>query len=305
MSYSQRTGMFISETHTEATEWVFTVESVLAHGKTQFQEYQICQIPRFGKTLFLDFKIQSSLLDEHIFHECMSQPAMTLHPNPVKVFVAGGGEGATLREALKHNTVERAVMVDIDKELIDMVKIHMPEWHQGSFEDSRVELLHTDARKYLEETNEKFDVILSDLPDPLEGGPAVYLFTKEYFEICKNALTDDGVLALQAGCANMNYPDCMAACVKTVESVFPITRPYYGLMTTFMMPWGFVLGSKKYDPLELSEQDLQKRFEERNVKTKYYTPRFHQSVFTLPEYLVEAFRTGQVMTDEKPFIWTA
>lgn len=306
MSFSQRTGMFISETHTTAVEWCFTVEKMYFEGKTKYQEVQIAEVPRFGKTLFLDFKIQSSLLDEFIFHECMSQPAMTLHPNPKTVFVAGGGEGATLREALTHNTVERAVMVDIDKELIDMVREYMTEWHQGSFEDPRTTLLHTDARKYLEETNESYDVILSDLPDPLEGGPAIYLFTKEYFEICKRRLNPGGVLAIQAGCANLNYPDCYAACVKTLEDVFPIVRGYWGIMTTFLMPWGFVLASNDLDPLLLSEELIENRQRERGVSTKYYTPRFHKSIFTLPDYLTNAIDTrGQVMTDDKPFLWTA
>lgn len=141
--YQQATGLFVCETHTDAVTWDFTIERILVAGKSQYQEYQIVEIPVFGKTLFLDWKIQSSLLDEFIFHECMSQPAMTVHPNPKKVVVCGGGEGATLREALKHNTVETAVMVDIDEELIGFVKEHMPEWHQGSFEDSRTTLLHT------------------------------------------------------------------------------------------------------------------------------------------------------------------
>src|SRR5262249_50829505 len=124
---SQATGMFIAETHTEAVTWFFTISKMLHEGKTQFQTYQICEIPRFGKSLLLDYNIQTSIMDEYVFHECMSQPAMTVHPNPKKVLVCGGGEGATLREALKHNTVEQAVMVDIDRELVDMVKVHMPE----------------------------------------------------------------------------------------------------------------------------------------------------------------------------------
>ncbi|MFN8139863.1 MAG: fused MFS/spermidine synthase [Fimbriimonadales bacterium] len=306
MEFTQRMGAFVSETHTTAAEWCFTIEQIYHQKDTKYQQAMICEIPRFGKTLFLDFKIQSSLLDEFIFHECMSQPAMTAHPNPKKVFIAGGGEGATLREALTHNTVERAVMVDIDEELIDMVKEQMPEWHQGAFDDPRTTLLHEDARAYLERTDEKFDVILSDLPDPLEGGPAVYLFTKEYFEICKNALTDNGVLALQAGCANINYPDCYAACVKTVESVFPIVRPYWGIMTTFFLPWGFILASKSEDPLELSEADVAQRFAERGVTNRYYTPRFHHSAFTIPDYLNLAIEEkGFVMTDAAPFLWTA
>ncbi|HEY3780836.1 MAG TPA: hypothetical protein VGL56_07120 [Fimbriimonadaceae bacterium] len=308
--FSQQTGMFVAETHTEAVTWLFTIEKFLVEGKTKYQEYQIGEIPRFGKTLLLDYKIQSSLLDEYVFHECMSQPAMCCHPNPKKVAICGGGEGATLREALKHNTVEEAVMIDIDEELIDMVKVHMPEWHQGAFEDKRTTLLHMDARKYLEDNKgANFDVILSDLPDPLEGGPAMYLFTEEYYRICAEAMSEDGVYAMQSGCANENYPFCYASCMATLESmkdVFPYVRGYYGLVSTFMMPWGFILASKKHDPLELTEQKLMARLKEREVTNRYYTPRYHQSVFTLPEYLLRAIEEhGRVVTDAKPFVWTA
>jgi len=302
--------MTIAETHTEAVTWFFQVEKMILEGQTQYQTYQICQIPRFGKSLFLDYNIQTSLLDEHVFHECMSQPAMTLHPNPRKVCVCGGGEGATLREALKHNTVEEAVMVDIDRELVEMVKVHMPEWHQGAFDDPRTTLLHADARAYLEAAPKgSFDVILSDLPNPHEEGPALYLFTREYFQICADALGPDGVFAMQAGCANANYPGCLACCVRTLESlgdVFPFVRGYYGIVTTFMMPWGFVLASKRHDPLELTEEEIARRFAQRGVTTRYYTPRFHSSVFTLPEFLREAIeRQGRVVTDAEPYIWTA
>ncbi len=307
---TQNTGMFVCETHTEAAVWQYTVDKFLVAGKTPYQEYQICEVPRFGKTLFLDYHIQSSIMDEYVFHECMSQPAMMLHPNPKKVMVAGGGEGATLREALRHPTVEQAVMVDIDEELVNMVKEHMPEWHQGAFEDPRTTLLHTDARKYLAENKgANFDVILSDLPNPIDGGPAVYLFTKEYFQICADAMSEDGVFAMQAGCANENYPQCFACCHATLEAmkdVFPHVAGYYGIVTTFFMPWGFILASKKHDPLAFTLDQLEKRFKERNVVNRYYTPRFHHAMFTLPEYMHRAIEEhGRVLTDAEPYVWTA
>lgn len=308
--FSQSTGMFVAETHTTAVTWLFTVEKFLKEGKTQFQEYQIAEIPRFGKSLFLDYNIQTSLLDEHVFHECMAQPAMVLHPNPKKVAVCGGGEGATLREALKHNTVEHAVMIDIDEELIDMVRDHMPEWHQGSFDDPRTEMKFCDARKYLADSKGAgFDVILSDLTNPHEAGPALFLFTKEYYQICADAMSNDGVFAMQAGCANMNYFDLFACNMKTLESMketFPYVRGYIAFVTTFMLPWGFVLASKKYDPLELAEQEIAKRFAARGVTTRYYTPRYHAATFTLPDYLIEATKdVGRILTDSQPYIWTA
>ncbi|MEO7454059.1 MAG: fused MFS/spermidine synthase [Fimbriimonadales bacterium] len=310
MSFSQSTGMFVAETHTEAVTWFFTIEKMLLSGETQYQEYQICEVPNFGKSLFLDHNIQTSLLDEHVYHEAMSQPGMVTHPNPKKVAVCGGGEGSTLREALTHNTVEEAVMIDIDKELVDMVKEHMKEWHQGAFDDPRTTLLHEDARGYLEgQKGANFDVILSDLPNPHEDGPAVKLFTEEYFQICAEALSDDGVFVLQAGCANANYPYHFASCYKTLSEMketYPIVRGYWAHVTSFMMPWGFILASKKHDPLALSEADIAQRFAQRGVKTRYYTPRFHQATFTIPDYLYEAVEEhGRVLTDDAPFYWTA
>jgi len=235
---------------------------------------------------------------------------MTLHPDPQKVVICGGGEGATLREALTHNTVSDAVMVDIDEELVDMVKEHMPEWHRGAFADPRTKLIHTDARQWLvDHRGEGFDVILSDLPNPHEDGPAQLLFTREYFQICADAMSDDGVFAMQAGSANENYPACMASCIKTLESmrdVFPYVAGYYGIVSTFFQPWGFVLASKRYDPLALSVEEIEKRLKSRGVTNRYYTPRFHNALFTLPEYLVRAVETeGRILTDSEPFVWTA
>jgi spermidine synthase len=307
---SDATGIFINETHTTAAIWQYRIQKMLLEGKTQYQTYQICEVPRFGKSLFLDYNIQTSLLDEYVFHECMSQPAMTLHPEPKNVVVCGGGEGATLREALKHSTVTSANMVDIDEELVDMVKVHMPEWHQGAFDDRRTTLIHTDARQWLvEHKGANFDVILSDLPNPHEDGPGQLLFTREYFQICADALGDDGVYAMQAGSANENYPACMASCIKTLESmkhVFPYVAGYFGIVSTFFQPWGFVLASKKHDPLALTQEEISKRFAERGVSNRYYTPRFHQALFTLPEYLLKAIEEeGRILTDGDPFVWTA
>ncbi len=307
---SDATGIFINETHTSAAIWQYRVEKMLLEGKTQYQTYQICNIPRFGKSLFLDYNIQTSIMDEYVFHECMSQPAMILHPNPKKVLVCGGGEGATLREALKHNTVKEAVMVDIDEELVDMVKVHMPEWHQGAFEDPRTTLLHCDARGWIaDHKGHGFDVILSDLPNPHEDGPGQMLFTREYFQLCAEAMSEDGVFAMQAGSANENYPECMVSCIETLESmkeVFPYVAGYFGIVSTFFQPWGFVLASKKYDPIALLNETIAERLAARGVSNRYVTPRFWQALFTLPEYLIEAqANSARILTDAEPFVWTA
>ncbi|MBI3953344.1 MAG: methyltransferase domain-containing protein, partial [Chloroflexi bacterium] len=176
---------------------------VLAARRTAYQQLEIVDTASFGRALFLDGKVQSAELDEFVYHEALVQPAMALHPRPERVLVIGGGEGATLREALRHPTVKRAVMVDIDAEAVAACREYLPAWHQGAFADPRVELLHRDARGYLEETSELFDVIIVDVTDPLAGGPAYRLFTQEFYRLARGHLGAAGAIAVQAESADL------------------------------------------------------------------------------------------------------
>jgi spermidine synthase len=217
---------------------------VLAYKRTQYQELCIVRTEAFGKELFLDGICQSSERDEFIYHETLVQPAMLAHGAPRRVLVLGGGEGACLREVLRWRTVERAVMVDLDAEVVATCRAHLPEYHQGSFDDPRVELLHTDAVAYLEAVTEPFDVIISDMTDPVEDGPSTFCFTQEYFARIDRALSDDGVLTLQAGplspveiALHAKVLRSMTRSMKSVES-YVCNAPIYG------RPLGFALGSR-------------------------------------------------------------
>ena len=165
------------------------IEEVLYRGKTRFQFAEIIRSGSFGKLLVLDGKIQSSEADEFIYHEALVQPAMLTHPHPRTVFIAGGGEGAVLREVLAHKTVKRAVMVDIDEEVVALCQKYLPNYSQGAFQDKRTELVHTDAREYLAKSRELFDIIIIDLPDPIEEGPAYRLYTREFYQLVRDRLT--------------------------------------------------------------------------------------------------------------------
>jgi len=136
------------------------IEEVLYSGRTKFQSIQIIGTGSFGKCLVLDDKVQSAEVDEFIYHEALVQPAMITHPSPETVFITGGGEGATLREVLSHQTVKRAVMVDVDEGVIAACKRWLPNYSRGAFEDKRAELKHVDAREYLAKCREAFDIIM-------------------------------------------------------------------------------------------------------------------------------------------------
>jgi len=278
------------------------LEEVLYSGQTKYQSVQIVRSANFGLCLVLDGKIQSSEADEFIYHEALVHPAMITHPEPETVFIAGGGEGATLREVLSHNTVKRAVMVDIDEEVIALARKYLPDHNRGAFSDARTELYHLDAREYLEKSSDKFDVIIIDLPDPIEEGPAYRLYTREFYEIVFNRLGNDGLITVQAGSASLNELLNLTAVNNTLRSIFPIVTTYTTDMPCFGGPWGFCTASKKYDPRQLTIDEINARISRRSLTAlKFYDGTTHQGMFSLPLFLRNALaKQSRLITDKEP-----
>jgi len=279
-----------------------SIEEVLYTGQTRFQSAEIIRTGSFGRCLVLDGKIQSSDADEFIYHEALVQPAMITHPHPEKVFIAGGGEGATLREALFHNTVKRAVMVDIDEQVVALCQKFLPNYSCGSFEDKRTELLHVDARDYLSKSRELFDIIIIDLPDPIEEGPAYLLYTKEFYQMVRDRLTENGIISVQAGSASLTELLNFSAVYNTLKSVFSVVCPYQTDVPCFGGPWGFCLASPKLNPVTLSTAEVDKRISTRHLtRLKFYDGLTHQGIFSLPKYLREELsRKTKLITDNEP-----
>ena len=276
-----------------------SIEEVLCSGRTQFQSIEIIRTGSFGKCLVLDSKIQSSEIDEFIYHEALVQPAMLTHPRPEKVFIAGGGEGATLREVLFHKTVRSAVMIDIDPEVIAICQKYLPEYPQGAFEDKRTELRHVDARDYLVKSKETFDIIVIDLPEPIEEGPAYLLYTQEFYRLVRERLTADGLMSVQAGSACLTELLCLSAVYNTLKSVFPIVLPYQVDVPSFGGPWGFCLASVSLTPPPPDEID--KRISARGLNLKFYDGLTHQGMFSLSRPLREELaKQTRLITDKKP-----
>ncbi|MCP4591520.1 MAG: spermidine synthase [bacterium] len=219
------------------------VVAVLDYRKTSFQEMCIVETGSYGKALVLDGKWQSCTVDEFLYHEPLVHPACVAHGGPRTVLILGGGEGATAREVLRWKTVERVVMVDLDGEVVEACRRHLPEMHQGAFDDPRMELVIGDALDYLDQGEPVWDVIISDLSDPIEEGPSFKLFTKEYFEQCRQALSSGGVFVVQAG--PLAPPDIglHLRLVNTVAAVFANAVSYGSHVPSYASPWGYVLAS--------------------------------------------------------------
>ncbi len=282
---------------------LYRIRDVVYTGQTAYQRVDILQSEEFGRCLVLDGKTQSTEFDEHVYHECLVHPALLSHADPKSVFIGGGGEGTTLREVLAHRSVQKVTMIDLDKEVVDLCRRFLPQHHQGSFEDPRVKLLHQDARGYLAETDETYDVIVLDLVDPMEGGSAYLLYTREFYETASQRLNPGGILVTQSGPAGLiNYTECFTPIAQTLSGLFPEIRPYTVYVPSFMTPWGFTMAvSDPATSLPGSDDFVQVARSRITGDLRYLDGVSCHGLFALPRYIREGIASEtRTVTDDDP-----
>ena len=276
---------------------------VFYRGQTEYQHVEVMDGATFGRTLVLDGKTQSTEVDEFAYHEALVHPSMIAHPNPKSVFVAGGGEGATIREVMSHRSVEQVVMVDIDKQVVDLCREYLPNHHKGSFDDPRLDLHHMDALKFLEDTSLRFDVVIVDVPDPLEAGPAYLLFTQEFYSLLKERLRPGGLMVAQSGPTGPAfYEQCFSAVANTVGSVFSGVYLSEAFVPSFGTTWGFVIGSTGPDPTSLSVEETDSRISDRiDGELRFLDGLTLRGMTSVPKYLRKAVDAEEkIITRDNP-----
>ena len=279
------------------------VGRVYYSGRTPFQEVTVMEGAAFGRSLILDGKTQSTEVDEFVYHEGLAHPAMIAHEGPRSVFVAGGGEGATIREVLRHKTVERVVMVDIDRKVVELCREYLPHHHRGSFDDPRVELIHDDCVSHLEKNDERFDAFIIDVPDPLEAGPAYLAFTQEFYSLLRERMNPGGLMAAQSGPTGPSfYEQCFSAVANTVSSVFPVVALSETFVPSFGSTWGFVIGSLGPDPARLSVEEADRRISERvSGELRYFDGTTLKGMVSVPKYLrASVAAEKRIITRDEP-----
>ena len=238
--------MIVYRQRANASDWVEReIDAVLAVGRTSYQAYEFFRTADAGVCIALDGDIQSCERDEAVYHEALVHPAMLLHPNPRRVLIMGGGEGATAREVLRHAGVERVVMVDIDEEFVDLCKAHAPSWGAGAFDDPRLEVHYRDIKDYVAQDGlAPFDVVIGDLVDASDAdSPGADLYGADLFRQLSGAMTPDAILATQCGpltpaaMAGRNRVDAELRAVFAQTATVGVTVP------SFFACWGFMLAS--------------------------------------------------------------
>ena len=244
-----RTDFWLTEYITPWDIYSHGVTRVLLHKQTPYQEVYVVETGAYGKALILDGKWQSCTQDEFLYHEALVHPAMIFHPCPRKVLIFGGAEGATVREVLRWKSVEQVVMVDIDSEVVAACRKYLPEMHQNAFDDPRVSVVIGDALEFLNTTSDSWDVIISDLTDPIESGPAFQLFTQEHYKQVRQILSPEGLLSLQAGPITPPEMHLHTRLVKTVKTVFERVHSCLCYASSYGSPLAFILASPKPFPI--------------------------------------------------------
>lgn len=270
--------LWFTEKQTERFGITAKIKRTLHTEKTDFQQLDVIETEEFGNMLVLDGMVMTTEKDEFVYHEMVAHVPLFTHPEPKHVLVVGGGDGGVIREVLKHPSVEKATLVEIDGKVIEYSKKYLPSI-AGALDDPRVDVQVDDGFMHIAKAENAYDVIMVDSTEPV--GPAVKLFEKGFYEGISKALKEDGIFVAQTD-NPWFHQELIKNVYRDVQDIFPITRLYTANIPTYPSGlWTFTIGSKRHDPLAVEES----RFHE--IDTKYYTKELHKAAFVLPKFVAD------------------
>lgn len=248
--------------------------------KSKYQEIIVLDSYEFGKMLILDGLIQTTEKDEFIYHEMLSHPAMLLHPEPQNILVIGGGDGGTVREILKHPSIEQVHLCEIDEEVIIVSEKYFPSISE-KLRDPKVKIFIEDGNSFLDEKENYYDVIILDSSDPV--GASEILFQENFYKKVKKALKENGILAAQTESPILQEEHFKNA-VSNIKKVFRNVGVYLAFIPTYPSGmWSFTVASETIDVKN-------KKIEQENIsklKTKYFSDKLSNCLFSLPKFVEE------------------
>ncbi|MEM8740991.1 MAG: polyamine aminopropyltransferase [Pseudomonadota bacterium] len=258
------------------------VDEMLYDSETEHQRIRIFRNARFGRVMTLDDVVQVTEGDEFVYHEMLSHVPILAHGAAREVLVIGGGDGGMAREVLRHASVERCTMVEIDRGVVDLCTLHMPSISDGVFDNPRLDLVIADGAAFVAQTDRRFDIVIVDSTDPI--GPGEVLFTDSFYGRAKRCLAPGGIIVTQNGVPFLQG-DELAGTLRAFRTLFADASCYMATIPTYAGgPMAFGWGS---DGLarDTDEGVLAQRFAASALTTKYYTPQVHKAAFALPAYI--------------------
>lgn len=275
--------LWYTEHHTEQVKFTMKVREQLVNKQSDYQHIAVLDTYEFGKVLTLDGYLMITEKDEFIYHEMIVHVPMATNPGIKKVLVIGAGDGGTIRELTRYDSIETIDMVEIDSMVVEVCKEFIPQT-ACKLEDPRVHIYYEDGLKFIRKKVNEYDLIIVDSTDPF--GPGEGLFTKEFYGNCYKALSEQGILVNQHESTYYDeYVEAMKRAHKRIKETFPIAKVYQAHIPTYPSGhWLFGFASKRYDP----EEDFKpENWNALGIKTKYYNTKLHVGSFALPNYVKE------------------
>ncbi len=271
--------LWFTEEQTDSLRLSFKVKKVLDYRKSKYQTLAVYETEQYGRLFTLDNFVMLTEKDEFVYHEMISHVALSCHPSPENILVIGGGDGGTIREIERHSRVKKITLVEIDEEVVNISKQHLPFVACG-FNDKRVKVIIEDGIKYIKEHKNEYDIIVIDSTDPVAFAEG--LFHTEFYQYVFDALKEDGIMVAQT-----EYPflksDFFKQIYTSLKKVFPIVSPYFAFIPTYPTGmWSFAFASKKYHYLKDLNPNFISEFEN---ELKYYSTEIHRGAFAIPPFL--------------------
>ena len=259
--------------------------TLLERRQTPFQLLEVYDTPELGRIFRLDGFNMTSERDEFFYHENLVHSSAIAHPDPKSALVIGGGDGGSSEELLKHATIERVHMAELDPEVIEIAKAQFAKVHRGAFDDPRLKVTVGDGLAYLRETAVRYDLVSMDLTDPV--GPSLELYSPATFTLAKRAMAAGGALTLHLG-SPFSHPQRVRQTLDNLRQVFKRVTPYFVHIPVYGSIWGFACASDTLDPRTLAPEEVERRIAARGIgDLQYYNGETHRAVFALPNYVRE------------------
>ena len=263
-------------------------DRVLFDGETEQQKVIIFENAKFGRVVMLDGFTQLATKDEFTYHEMMAHVPLFAHGRAKKVLIVGGGDGGTLREALKHPVLEQVTLCEIDSGVIALCRQYLPEVSAGAYDDPRTKIVIADGAKFLADTVERFDVILVDSTDPI--GPGAVLYKREFYADCRRALKKGGILVTQNGLPFLEGAQLKQS-IAYLRELFDDAFAYLANTPSYVggpLSFGWATDNEKLR--QHSKKEIKKRYEKAAFETRYWLPDVHVAAFALPAYVLDLVR---------------
>lgn len=257
--------------------------TLLERRRTPFQLLEVYDTPELGRIFRLDGFNMTSERDEFFYHENLVHPAAIAHPAPRRALIIGGGDGGCAEELLKHSTIERVHMAELDPVVIELARTQFGKVHRGAFDDPRLEVTVGDGLAYLRETHVRYDLVAMDLTDPV--GPSAELYSSATFALARRAMAPGAALTLHMG-SPFSHPQRVRETLANLRGVFRVVAPYFVHIPLYGSIWGFACVSDTLDPREVEPSQVERTIAERRIgDLQYYNGEVHRALFALPNYI--------------------